>query len=273
MLNALLWCVGVALLLFWAVRRFESSNLYFPTRRIDATPRSIGLDYQPLSVSLSDGTRVAGWIVAAPESRGTLLFCHGNAGNISHRLESIRTFHEMNLTVAIFDYPGYGESTGRPHERNLYASARAVYDLLSMSLSPNQIVLFGRSLGAAVAVHLASEVPAAGLIAESAFTNTVDIGRDAFPFLPVKLLVRQHFDSISKIAAVTMPTIIIHSRQDEIIPYKHGVRLFEFATEPKTFLEISGGHNDGYLVSGERYLQGMKAFLDNVLPQNTEENL
>ncbi len=265
-MNALLWGLGGVVFLFWAVRRFESSNLYFPTKTIDANPSHIGLDYQQLSVSTSKGGHIEGWIVPAENSRGVLLFCHGNAGNIGHRLESIRIFHDLNLTVVIFDYPGYGESTGRPHETSLYASARAVYDPVIKEFDSDRVVLFGRSLGAAVAVELATQVPAAGLITESAFTSTLDIGRDVFPFLPVRLLVTQHFDSLSKIAHVSIPKLIVHSRQDEIIPYRHGQRLFEAAAEPKTFLEITGGHNDGFLNSGKHYVEGIRAFVERVLP-------
>jgi len=257
----------VLLLLFGCsrVRSFEQKNLYFPDKTLRGTPADIGLDYRNLEVTTDSGNTIHGWIVTAEPSRGTLLFCHGNAGNISDRLKSIKVFHDLGMTVVIFDYPGYGQSTGKPHESNLYESAEAVCMSLESEFDMGRVIIFGRSLGGAVAIELATRVPAACLIVESAFTNTVNIGRELFPILPVKLMLSQHFDSLAKVPTITMPKLFIHSRNDDIIPYRHGVDLYKAAAQPKDFMEITGSHNDGFLATGRDYTDGIEKFLYKTL--------
>jgi len=264
-LSALL--LVLVLVLAFRLRSFESSNLYFPTKTIDATPEDIGLAYEDLQVQRDGGETISCWMIPAEPSRGALLFCHGNAGNISHRLESIELFHRLNLTVLIFDYPGYGKSSGRPHETTLYDASETAYEFLQTTETPERCIIFGRSLGGAVAVELATRVPAAGLIVESCFTSTVEMGKEVFPFLPVKLIVQQKFDSLSKVANIRIPKLFVHSPNDDIIPYHHGEKLFEAAAEPKSFLKIFGDHNEGFLASGDHYIEGLSQFLDQVLPQ------
>ncbi len=245
----------------------QSSLLFLPDGKVSATPAQIGLAFSDVSVTTEDGERLHGWLVKAARARGTLLFFHGNAGNVSHRLESLRLFNRLGLDVFIVDYRGYGRSTGRPSEQGTYRDARAAWDWLvrERGESPRRIILFGRSLGAAVAVDLASEKRGAGLILESGFTSVPDLAAEIYPWLPVRLLSRFHYDSLSKIGRVGQPLLVLHSPDDEIVPYRHGRRLFEAASEPKRFQQMTGGHNDGFLRSGDGYLRGLKGFVDGLL--------
>ena len=269
MIHYLAYAVLGVCVFLWGLRWFERANLYFPTSRLDGTPELLSLPFDSLTIESLTGERIHGWLVPSESSRGVLVFCHGNAGNISHRLESIQMFHEMDLTVAIFDYPGYGLSTGRPTESGFYLAAESFYEKVRELWPGERYVIFGRSLGGAVAVDLASRTPSDGLIVESCFTNTVDMGRELFPFLPVKCLVTQPFDSLAKISNVSVPKLFVHSREDDIVPYRLGRRLFESANEPKTFLEISGGHNEGFIESGSVYTEGLNGFLDVCLPRES----
>jgi hypothetical protein len=204
----------------------------------------------------------------------TLLFFHGNAGNISHRLDSIRIFADLGLDVFIFDYRGYGLSEGSPSEPGTYRDATAAWRWLTgeRGLAPGQILLFGRSLGAAVALELATRVEPAGVILESAFTSVPDLGAAIYPWLPVRLLSRYRYDNLGRIASVRAPLLVVHSRGDEIVPFRQGQALFAAASEPKRFLELQGGHNDGFLASGVGYRRGLAEFLAGVDGQGRPAN-
>ncbi|MEK7797018.1 MAG: alpha/beta hydrolase, partial [Pseudomonadota bacterium] len=198
----------------------------------------------------------------------TLLFCHGNAGNISHRLESIRQFHQLGLNVFIFDYRGYGESEGVPTEAGTYRDAEAArrYLVETRGLAPEHIVYFGRSLGAAIAAWLATQHPPRALIVESAFTSVPDFGAEIYPWLPVRLLARLRYPTQEYLRSVQAPVLVIHSRDDEIVSFRHAEKLYESANSPKELLEIRGGHNDGFLVSGAQYTRRLDDFLRRVGP-------
>lgn len=251
--------VGISLSLYL----FQSRLVFFPDRQMAATPKAIGLDYEDVYVQSGDGPRIHAWFVPAKNARYTLLFCHGNAGNISHRLESLLIFHRLGLSSLIFDYAGYGLSEGAPSEAQTYRDAEAAWRYLveERGMQPQSIVIFGRSLGGAVATWLAAKVNAAALITESAFTSVPDMGAALYPILPVRLLARIRYDTRERIRLVNSPVLTIHSRDDEMIPFAHGQALYESASEPKTFLEIRGGHNDGFLVSGDQYVRGIESFL------------
>jgi fermentation-respiration switch protein FrsA (DUF1100 family) len=249
---------------------YQPNLLYFPdmpTREIEVTPGDIGLDFEPLTLATRDNEQLDAWLVPADSARGVVLFCHGNAGNISHRLESIRQFHELGLSVLIFDYRGYGQSSGKPTEKGTYRDADAAWHYLveQHGIPPERIVLFGRSLGASIAADLATRQAAAAVILESAFTSVPDVAAKFYPWLPVRWLSRYRYDTEKKLANIHSPVLIVHSRDDEIIEYANGERLFAAANEPKQFLELRGGHNDGFMVSGKAYIQGLDAFLDKVL--------
>jgi len=249
-----------ALYLFF--RWFERSNIWMPRRYFAATPDVVGLTYEDVSLQTADGPRLHGWYLPHEEAAASLLFCHGNAGNVSHRTESLRQLHSLGLNILIFDYRGYGRSDGRPSEEGTYLDALAAYEWLQGRGPELPIILFGRSLGAAVAIDLAARGKGAALIAESGFTSVPELGQELFPILPVKWLVRTRYDSLAKMPQVKIPVLVIHSREDEIVPFHHGEALFEAAPGLKQFLEIHGGHNDGYILSEPEYLRGIQAFLD-----------
>jgi fermentation-respiration switch protein FrsA (DUF1100 family) len=259
LLIALALYVGLALLLYV----FQSRFVYFPTRAVVATPDRIGLAYQAVTLYAADGVRLSAWFIPAPEPRGVVLFCHGNAGNISHRLDSIALFHRLGFSTLIFDYRGYGESEGRPSEKGTYLDAQAAWDYLAeeQGFAPDQIVIFGRSMGGAVAAWLAQETTPRALIVESTFTSVADMGAELYPYLPIRLLARYRYSAVEYVRQANCPVLVVHSRHDEMIPFSQGQRLYEVAGEPKEFLEIQGTHNEGFLTSGKLYEQGLEGFL------------
>jgi fermentation-respiration switch protein FrsA (DUF1100 family) len=268
MLKLLFLIAGAYLLLVAVVYLTQAGMLYLPNlpgRNLDATPSAIGLAYEDVTLEASDGISVHGWFVPG-ESERVLLYFHGNAGNISHRLYSIREWHELGLTVFIIDYRGYGQSEGKPTEKGLYRDGEAAWQYLTgeRGIPAEDIIVFGRSLGGSIASWLAARDEPAALIVESSFTSVPDIGQDAYPWLPVRWLSRFKHATRDHVANVNSPVLIVHSRDDEIIPFHHGEAIFEAANEPKTFLEIRGGHNEGHAVSATLYQDGMQAFLNSL---------
>ena len=262
--------VGFYALLLVALFLLQSCLIYHPdtpTRAIVATPQSIGLAYEPVKIPTDDGLTLDAWFVPARNARGVLLFFHGNAGNISHRLQSIRLFNRLGLSTLILDYRGYGQSDGEPSEEGTYRDAQAAWRYLTerRGISPKKIVLFGRSLGGAIAAHAATQHQAGALILESAFTSVPDMAADIYWFLPVRWLTRFDYDTEAALASVTIPVMVVHSPDDQIVPFAHGRSLFAAAREPKQFLEIGGGHNNGFLQSEQQYLTALDAFLDTHL--------
>jgi uncharacterized protein len=248
---------------------FQPKLIYFPHKEVEVTPEYLSLDYEELTLTTSDDVELNAWWIPNPDARATLLFLHGNAGNISHRLDSIDIFYKLGLSVLIIDYRGYGKSTGKPSEQGTYTDAETAYNYLieAKNISPNKIVIFGRSLGGAVATWLAEKQPTAALILESSFTSIADIGKHYYPYLPTSLIARIKYPSIKRISNVTPSVLIIHSINDEIIPYEHGQQLYQAANEPKSFLEINGGHNEGFISSGEKYSNGIDKFISNILSE------
>jgi hypothetical protein len=192
-----------------------------------------------------------------------VLFFHGNAGNISHRLDSLSVFHRLGFNTLIFDYRGYGQSEGSPSEDGIYRDAEAALTYLreDRGIPLKTIVYFGRSLGGSVAAWLAARTSPGALIVESSFTSAPDMAAQLYPLLPARMLTRLRYNTLEYLTRVTCPVLIIHSAEDEIIPFQHGQRLFAAAPEPKRFLEIHGDHNMGFLNSGPRYEQGLQEFL------------
>jgi fermentation-respiration switch protein FrsA (DUF1100 family) len=237
--------------------------MYFPTRGLSATPADYGLEYESVNFTTEDGLKLHGWWIPAEAERAILLFFHGNAGNIADRLDSIGIFHRLGLTVFIPDYRGYGLSEGSPSEQGTYLDALAAsrYVTEERGVAPSRVVIFGRSLGAAVATMLASKHPPQALILESAFTSVPDMAARLFPLLPARLVLGMKYDNLKRIEQIRCPLLVIHSRDDEIIPFEHGRRLFEKANDPKRFLEIRHGHNDGFVLSGPLYINGLSEFL------------
>ena len=244
----------------------QSRLLYHPFDTLAATPAVVGLPFEEVALSAADGTRLHGWFLPHPRERGVIHFSHGNAGNISYRIDSLRIFHALGWSVLIYDYRGYGLSEGAPDEAGTYQDAEAAWRHLTESRGyrPEEIVLFGRSLGGAVAAELAGRVGPAGLIVESSFTSVPELAAELYPYLPARRLARYHYDTRARLADYRGPLLMVHSRDDEIIPFAHGERLLAAAAGPKRLAVIEGGHNDGFLVSGERYLAPLAAFLDQL---------
>ncbi|MDH5259642.1 MAG: alpha/beta hydrolase [Gammaproteobacteria bacterium] len=253
---------------------FRQDKLIFypnmPGRALTATPANIGLPYQVATVRTKDNVLLHSWYIPHPQEKAVVLFCHGNAGNISHRLQTIKTLHDLKLSVFIFDYRGYGESEGNVSEAGTYLDAQAAWQYLTQTRNyhPDHIILWGRSLGAAVAANLsanlATKSKAKALILESSFTSVPDLAASIYPLLPVRLLSRYQYDVVKNIKTIHSPVLIIHSRDDEIIPFSLGKKLFDAANEPKSFLEIRGGHNEGIIVSHDVYTEKLLQFLESL---------
>lgn len=243
----------------------QPGMIFFPLRGMDATPTDWGMAYEDVSLESADGIELHGWYIPAAKAGRVVLFLHGNAGNISHRGESIAIFRRLGLDVFIFDYRGYGASEGKPSEAGLYQDAAAAWRYLveTRGVSPGNIVVFGRSLGGAVAAQLASRVQpqAGGLVLESTLSSARDFAKAAFPLLSHVLVVRYQFDSVARLAQVHCPVLVLHSPTDEIMPYRLGEKLYQSAHEPKRFVALRGDHNNGFLQSQPAYEQALADFL------------
>jgi len=249
---------------------FEKRLIYFPFRDLELTPRDLGLRFEEARLVADDGTALHGWFLPVEGARYTVLVCHGNAGNISHRLDRALLMQaRLKTDVFLFDYRGYGLSQGRPDEEGTYQDARAAHRYLSTGrgIRPGNLILFGESLGAAVALQLALEVPARALVLESPFTSVADMARSVPPYLPLGRLLRTRYDNLAKIGALRMPLLVLHGDRDTTVPFAQGRRLFAAAPEPKRFFAIPGAdHNDTYVVGGDAYWQAWTEFLRELSP-------
>ena len=267
--GAVFYVLLLIVLYFYQGRMVFLANL--PGRSLTASPEDIGLAYESVTVATRDGERIHGWYIPQPpdrQSQAVLLFFHGNAGNISHRLDSIRMFNRLGLDVFIVDYRGYGESSGKPTEAGLYADGDAAWNYLvnERGIEPGKVVVFGRSLGAVVATRVASRNIPAALIIESGLTSGEDMARSLYPFLPARLLTRLEFPLLEFARELRCPVLVIHSRDDEIIPFDMGEEIFEaLPGDDKTFLEIWGGHNTGFILSEPVYIPALERFFSKTL--------
>jgi fermentation-respiration switch protein FrsA (DUF1100 family) len=248
----------------------QPGMVFHPDRTIEATPDDWGLGYQDVTLQADDGVPLHGWFLPGRPGAPVLLFLHGNAGNISHRGETVAIFHRLGLQVFIIDYRGFGRSGGSPSEEGLYRDARAAWRYLTevRGLAPGDIVVFGRSLGGIVAAQLAAEMQPAGVILESSFSSAKDVARATFPLLSRLVLVRYRFDGEDAARRLRCPVLVLHSPDDEVIPYALGRRLFEAAPNPKRFAELRGGHNDAFLRSQPQYERVLADFIAG-LPHGT----
>jgi fermentation-respiration switch protein FrsA (DUF1100 family) len=246
----------------------QPGMIFFPLRELDATPADWGMPYEDVSLKTADGIALHGWYIPQPGAERVLLFLHGNAGNISHRGDSIAIFRRLGLAVFIVDYRGYGRSQGIPTEAGLYQDAAAAWHYLvaTRGVAAQNIVIFGRSLGGAVAVELASRVQAGGLILESTLSSARDFAQAAFPLLSRLVVVRYSFDSAARLALVHCPVLVLHSPDDEIMPYRLGEKLYQAAHEPKRFVALRGDHNNGFMQSQPQYEQALADFLASLAP-------
>ncbi len=276
--------IGVAVyaILSAYVYFMQPGMIYYPNipgRELVTTPKNIGLDYEDVELLTDDGTRIHGWFIpynrkSGTQKQATILFLHGNAGNISHRLDSIKVFNNLGLNILIIDYRGYGQSTGKPTEVGTYQDAEAAWHYLTSTrgIKENKIILFGRSLGGSVAAWLASQHTPAALIIESSFSSAPSMGQRIYPFLPVRLLSRFQYNTKEYVKAIHCPVLVAHSRDDDIIPYEEGREIFNAAHEPRNFLQMQGGHNDGFIISGSSYINGLDSFIKTSLKYKKPAN-
>lgn len=263
LINVLLLAVAVYMGLVLALFFIQGRLIYFPTKDLYRTPANAGWPYEDVRIAVDDAITHGWWIPHPAATPNTVLFSHGNAGNIADRLESCGIFRHLGLNVLVYDYGGYGESTGSPNEQRCYADIRAMWRWLieEKDVPSERIVLFGRSLGAGPTAQLATEVTPAGIILESAFASVPSMAQTLYPVFPARLLVRDRFDNVAKAPRFTAPLLVIHSRDDSIIPYAQGRMVFEAAREPKVFFEMIGDHNDGFVMTGERYVDALRVFI------------
>lgn len=248
--------------LFTSACLFEQRLIFYPDRIIYQTPANVGLLFDDVYFLSRDGVRLNGWYIPHPDARTTLLWFHGNAGNISHRVENIRLLHDkVKINIFIFDYRGYGRSEGKISEAGTYQDGEAAIDLLRdrYHAQPGDLVIFGRSLGAAVAAEMATRVEGLVLILESPFVSVPEMARIVFPYLPLASLLSTQYNALEKIQRVKSPLLIFHGDRDEVVPFSHGRRIFEAAAEPKRFYTITGAsHNDTYLAGGDAYFAALR---------------
>jgi fermentation-respiration switch protein FrsA (DUF1100 family) len=264
----LLVYLGLAALIYFR----QSSLVFLPEmdRGFRANPADIGLPFTALKLATGDGETLDGWFVPAGTRTGELglvIFFHGNAGNIGHRLDYLRMFHALGLATLILDYRGYGLSSGSPSEAGTYLDAAAAWRHARQNLGfpAHRIVLFGESLGGGVAAQLAAANRPAALVLASTFTSVPDLGADLYPLLPIRLLARIRYDTLARLPEIGCPVMVIHSRNDDIIPFAHGQRLFAAARPPKELLEIQGAHNDGFVFARDDWVRELDAFLQQAL--------
>ncbi len=270
--------MSVALVLrvvFWAAalwlvaRWFEWRSLYAPSRILDATPADVGLAYEDVEFVAEDGTRLHGWWIPHPAARGTILYCHGNGLNIAHRVGLCRDLRGLGANVFIFDYRGYGRSRGRPGEKGTYRDARAAFEVVRARHGDSDnppVLVYGASLGGAIAAQLALDKPVRGAVFEASFSSVADVGRRLYPWLPVRLIARNRYEADRRVAQLTVPKLFAHSSDDRLIPFDLGRKLYEAAAEPKQFFTLTGPHDEAGWNNTPAYWPVIEAFVHRILP-------
>lgn len=268
MIKPLLRITGIIiagyLLILLSMYLFQAKMVYHPTKEMWADPSAAGLPYEDVAFETTNGLQLYGWFVSAGDSALTILFCHGNAGNISGRLETIRLLHDLGLNVFIFDYRGYGRSEGTPSETGTYRDALAAWRYLTQTrgIEDEKIITMGRSLGGSIAAWLAAHKDPAAAIIESSFTSAAQLAAGLYPWLPVRWLIKYDYNTLAYLQDIKVPVFMAHSRDDEIVPFHHGKILFEAARKPKMFVELRGSHASGFLETEIKYRRQLRAFLE-----------
>lgn len=266
----MVWSILIPVAIAYAVALalvfvFQSRLVYYPGigREVAVTPQAYGLGFETAAIRTADGETLQAWWVPAGGARGTVLFFHGNAGNISHRLDYLLMFNRLGYSTLIVDYRGYGTSSGTPSEAGTYRDAEASWQYLreSRRVEPRDVVIAGESLGGAVASWLAAKVGPRAVLLFSTFTSATDLGAGVYWFLPVRLLSRIGYDNLENLERIRSPVFVAHSRDDDVVPFSHGKALYEAASEPKAFLEMRGGHNEGFIFTRPEWVSQLGAFL------------
>ena len=270
LISLLAFVGGIYVLLSLALYVLQEKMVFLaglPGRELTASPLDVGLGFEEVRLTTLDDERLHGWYVPADGARGTVVFFHGNAGNISHRLDSIRVFHQLGLDTLIIDYRGYGRSSGRATEKGTYLDAEAAWRYLveQRGIASDRIIVFGRSLGGAVGAWLGTQHTPAAVIIESSFSSGEDMARRLYPFLPVRLITRLRYPVREYAAQLDCPVLVVHSRDDEIIPYEMGRAIYDAVDQRKSFFELRGDHNNGFYLSRSDYVPAVDRFVTSVL--------
>ncbi|MBU1155444.1 MAG: alpha/beta hydrolase [Proteobacteria bacterium] len=243
---------------------FIERQVFYPEREYYAQPADFGLTAQDVWLTTTDGVRLHGWYLPAPGASNLVLFCHGNAGNISHRLENLALLNRAGMAVFIFDYRGFGQSQGKPSEQGMYLDAEAAWQWAQGQAQSQggRVVIFGRSLGGVAATYLASRQQPAGLILESTFTNLGAMAKSFFPLPGLESWLGGRFNSLGRAPQVSCPVLMLHGDADQVVPYRLGQELYEALPQPKRFITLQGaGHNDTYMVGGTAYFDRLAGFV------------
>jgi fermentation-respiration switch protein FrsA (DUF1100 family) len=269
--------VGCAslLLLVLMLHAFEHSQVYHPTPDAESTVSDVRGDGEDVFIEGADGSRRHAWFFpgSSAGARGgfVFLFCHGNGGNLTSRPGYYRAILSTGAGLLTFDYRGYGRSPGHPGEKSTYEDALVAYDWLrDRGVPAERIVPWGESLGGGIASKVAAERRVGGLVLQSTFTSIPDVGAELFPFLPVKLLATIHYPTRERLPEIHSPVVVMHSRDDELVPYAHGRANFDAAGGPKAFVELLGGHNDALLADERRYIAGAEKILELIESPTSE---
>lgn len=263
--------VAIVLLVFFVIVGCAARKMVFqPFRTLEAGPETLKRPYEDVFFRAADGVRLNAWYFPAETNSQfahfAILICHGNAGNISHRLPLIETLLRTGAAVFAFDYRGYGRSDGSPSEKGTYRDAEAAREwLLTKGYLATNILALGESLGGGVAAEIALTKPLAGLVLQSTFTSVPDLAAEIAPWLPARLVLTTRFSTREKLGRIHVPVLVMHSRADRIIGFAHGERNFAAARDPKFFCELLGDHNDAIFASGDRYRQAVSEFVSAIV--------
>ncbi len=243
---------------------FQERMIFLPSRAITITPANMGIEAEDVWFESANGKKLHGWFAFHDPDAVTILFSHGNAGNISGRVHTMKNFVDMGFNVLIYDYQGYGKSEGRPTEKGIMQDGLAAWDLLveEHNISPDRILPAGRSLGGAVTMYIADYHNTRAVALESTFTSMPDVAARVYRIFPVRLLARVEMNSLERIRNFEGAMLVAHSPDDRVIPYDMGRTLYESARGPTQWLEMTGNHNDGYALTGEKYKQAYIEFVN-----------
>ncbi|CAN1211922.1 alpha/beta hydrolase [Tumidithrix helvetica PCC 7403] len=257
---AVLVYIGLLVALYFG----QAKMVFMPRTDLTATPKDLGLAFEQVRLSTKDNLGLSAWFVPAnekdPIGKAVILFCHGNAGNIGDRTPYLPIFHSLGLSTLLFDYQGYGSSEGSPTEAGTYADVEAAWQYLTQvrKIPASKIVIYGESLGGGVASYMVEKQRSGGLVLASTFTSISDRAAELYPFLPIRLISKFSYNTIARLPNIKSPVLVIHSPEDELIPFHHGEALFKAAHDPKMFIKIKGDHNGGFLEAQEIYSAGLE---------------
>lgn len=245
----------------------QDSYIYYPEKSITATPRTFGAPYEERFAKASDGVPVNYWLIKGRDPSGAVVFAHGNGGNLSDRVEKYILLSGMGLDVYAFDYRGYGKSGGEPSEEGFQRDIEAVLSEAAKDGYGGRILLYGESIGGAVAARAAAGRASAGLVLESSFTTAADMAGHYYPLFPVRIILKSRFDALSSVRSCDCPVLVLHSPDDDIVPYRMGRELFEAAGKRGSFFDLKGGHNDGGILDSPEAAKRLRKFVGEVLPE------